>query len=67
LKFDLRQCIGGAVVSLVVTLGTGDMVEAAMVGTDGVVGASAALTDEFPSAAELFSWPVISLSAASMG
>jgi CRP-like cAMP-binding protein len=32
-----------AVVSLVVTLGTGEMVEAAMVGSDGVVGASAAL------------------------
>jgi CRP-like cAMP-binding protein len=31
------------VVSLVVTLGTGEMVEAAMVGSDGVVGASAAL------------------------
>ncbi len=33
----------GAVVSLVVTLETGEMVEAAMVGSDGVVGASAAL------------------------
>jgi hypothetical protein len=33
----------GAVVSLVVTLESGDMVEAAMVGSDGVVGASAAL------------------------
>jgi CRP-like cAMP-binding protein len=33
----------GAVVSLVVTLETGEMVEAAMVGADGVVGASAAL------------------------
>ena len=33
----------GAVVSLVVTLGSGEMVEAAMVGADGVVGASAAL------------------------
>jgi CRP-like cAMP-binding protein len=33
----------GAVVSLVVTLTTGEMVEAAMVGRDGVVGASAAL------------------------
>jgi CRP-like cAMP-binding protein len=32
-----------AVVSLVVTLSTGDMIEAAMVGNDGVVGASAAL------------------------
>jgi CRP-like cAMP-binding protein len=32
-----------AVVSLVVTLSTGEMVEAAMVGKDGVVGASAAL------------------------
>jgi CRP-like cAMP-binding protein len=32
-----------AVVSLVVTLSTGEMVEAAMVGRDGVVGASAAL------------------------
>ena len=32
-----------AVVSLVVTLESGDMVEAAMVGSDGVVGASAAL------------------------
>jgi CRP-like cAMP-binding protein len=32
-----------AVVSLVVTLGSGDMVEAAMVGSDGVVGAAAAL------------------------
>jgi hypothetical protein len=33
----------GAVVSLVVTLESGDVVEAAMVGSDGVVGASAAL------------------------
>jgi len=33
----------GAVVSLVVTLSTGETVEAAMVGQDGVVGASAAL------------------------
>src|SRR6476646_1247067 len=32
-----------AVVSLVVTLESGDMVEAAMVGSDGVVGAAAAL------------------------
>ena len=32
-----------AVVSLVVTLSTGEMIEAAMVGKDGVVGASAAL------------------------
>jgi hypothetical protein len=56
----------GAVVSLVVTLGTGDMVEAAMVGT-AWRGLRQHLTDEFPSAAELFSWPVISLSAASMG
>jgi CRP-like cAMP-binding protein len=32
-----------AVVSLVVTLSSGDMIEAAMVGNDGVVGASAAL------------------------
>src|SRR4051794_6255878 len=33
----------GGVVSLVVTLETGEMIEAAMVGADGVVGASAAL------------------------
>jgi len=33
----------GAVVSLVITLSTGEMIEAAMVGHDGVVGASAAL------------------------
>ena len=33
----------GAVVSLVVTLSTGEMIEAAMVGSDGIVGASAAL------------------------
>jgi CRP-like cAMP-binding protein len=33
----------GAVVSLVVTLSTGEMIEAAMVGADGVIGASAAL------------------------
>ena len=33
----------GAVVSLVVALGSGEMVEAAMVGADGLVGASAAL------------------------
>jgi CRP-like cAMP-binding protein len=33
----------GAVVSLVVSLSTGEMIEVAMVGTDGVVGASAAL------------------------
>ena len=33
----------GAIVSLVVTLSTGEVIEAAMVGKDGVVGASAAL------------------------
>src|SRR3978361_2056218 len=33
----------GAVVSLVVSLATGEMVEGAMVGKDGVVGAAAAL------------------------
>jgi CRP-like cAMP-binding protein len=33
----------GAVVSLVVSLSTGEMIEAAMVGMDGIVGASAAL------------------------
>ena len=33
----------GGVVSLVVSLSTGEMIEAAMVGADGVVGASAAL------------------------
>src|SRR5438309_5139690 len=33
----------GAVISLVVTLSTGETIEAAMVGMDGVVGASAAL------------------------
>src|SRR6478752_9697033 len=33
----------GGVVSLVLTLETGEMIEAAMVGSDGVVGASAAL------------------------
>jgi CRP-like cAMP-binding protein len=33
----------GAVISLVVTLSTGEMVEAAMVGGDGIIGASAAL------------------------
>jgi CRP-like cAMP-binding protein len=33
----------GAVVSLVITLSTGEMVEAAMIGRDGMVGASAAL------------------------
>ena len=33
----------GAVVSLVITLSTGEIIEAAMVGVDGVVGASAAL------------------------
>jgi CRP-like cAMP-binding protein len=33
----------GAVVSLVITLSTGETIEAAMVGSDGVVGASAAL------------------------
>jgi CRP-like cAMP-binding protein len=33
----------GAVVSLVITLSTGEIIEAAMVGMDGVVGASAAL------------------------
>ena len=33
----------GGVVSLIITLSTGEMVEAAMVGMDGVVGASAAL------------------------
>jgi CRP-like cAMP-binding protein len=33
----------GAVVSLVVALGSGEMIEAAMVGSDGIVGASAAL------------------------
>ncbi len=33
----------GSIISLVVTLSTGEMIEAAMVGKDGVVGASAAL------------------------
>jgi CRP-like cAMP-binding protein len=33
----------GAVISLIVTLSTGEMIEAAMVGRDGIVGASAAL------------------------
>ncbi len=33
----------GSIVSLVVTLSTGEMIEAAMVGKDGIVGASAAL------------------------
>src|SRR4029077_15793440 len=33
----------GAIISLVVTLSTGEMIEAAMVGKDGVIGASAAL------------------------
>src|SRR5204863_1569376 len=33
----------GAIISLVVTLSTGEMIEAAMVGKDGIVGASAAL------------------------
>jgi CRP-like cAMP-binding protein len=33
----------GAIISLIVTLSTGEMIEAAMVGIDGVVGASAAL------------------------
>jgi CRP-like cAMP-binding protein len=47
--FDADEQIGhvyfptGAVVSLVITLSTGETVEAAMVGNDGVVGASAAL------------------------
>ncbi len=36
-----------AVVSLVVTLSSGEMIEAAMVGMDGVVGASAALDGKF--------------------
>jgi CRP-like cAMP-binding protein len=38
-----------AVVSLVVTLSSGDMIEAAMVGNDGVVGASAALDGKISS------------------
>jgi CRP-like cAMP-binding protein len=47
--FEADQQIGhvyfptSAVVSLLVTLSSGDMIEAAMVGNDGVVGASAAL------------------------
>jgi CRP-like cAMP-binding protein len=47
--FEAEQDIGhvyfpaGGVVSLVVTLSTGETIEAAMVGMDGVVGASAAL------------------------
>jgi CRP-like cAMP-binding protein len=47
--FEAEQAIeqvyfpAGGVVSLVVTLESGDMVEAAMVGSDGVVGAAAAL------------------------
>jgi len=45
----------GGVVSLVVSLGTGEMIEAAMVGSDGVVGASAHLMDAFLSAGELSS------------
>jgi CRP-like cAMP-binding protein len=47
--FEAEEQIGhvyfptGAVVSLVITLSTGEIIEAAMVGLDGVVGASAAL------------------------
>jgi len=47
--FEADQQIGhvyfptSAVVSLLVSLSSGDMIEAAMVGNDGVVGASAAL------------------------
>ena len=40
-----------AIVSLVVALSTGEMVEAAMVGRDGVIGAPRHSTDEFRSAA----------------
>jgi CRP-like cAMP-binding protein len=49
LLFEADERIGyvyfptGAVVSLVVTLSTGEIIEAAMVGADGVLGASAAL------------------------
>ena len=42
-EIDFVYFPAGAVVSLVVTLESGEMVEAAMVGADGVVGASAAL------------------------
>ena len=38
----------GAIISLVVGLSSGEMVEAAMVGKDGVVGASAALGGNVP-------------------
>jgi CRP-like cAMP-binding protein len=38
----------GAIISLVATLSTGEMIEAAMVGKDGVVGASAALGGNVP-------------------
>jgi hypothetical protein len=48
----------GAVISLVVRLETGEMVDAAMVGADGVVGASAALV------LELSIWTATSSSAA---
>ena len=55
----------GAVVSLVVTLSTAELVEAAMVGADGVVGASAALDGRISLAAELSSCPATSPFAAS--
>ena len=38
----------GAIVSLVVTLSSGEMIEAAMVGKDGVVGAAAAIGGKIP-------------------
>jgi hypothetical protein len=47
----------GAIVSLVVGLSSGEVIEAAMVGKDGVVGASAALGGIFPSIRELFNSP----------
>ena len=42
-KIDTVYFPTGGVVSIVVALSTGEVVEAAMVGNDGVVGASAAL------------------------
>lgn len=47
----------GAIISLVVGLSTGEMVEAAMVGKDGVVGASSALDGKISSVALLCNSP----------
>jgi hypothetical protein len=56
----------GAVISLVVALSTGEMVEAATVGRDGVVGASSALNGSLSRAIVQLSGPALTCDAGAL-